>query len=168
MARDDASTVSIPVVLDDVYSEDGVIYNADAAVGPWVAKLLGPPYELPAAGRYTALGVMRDRKLIAGVIYEARGDQGVAVECSIASTSPTWATRPVLRRLFRHAFERGRRITALVSSNNVNSTVACLKMGFQLEGRCAMSWPTDGSDTLIFRMFEFECPWLEPEDRSYG
>jgi RimJ/RimL family protein N-acetyltransferase len=53
----------------------------------------------------SALGVLRDGKLVGGMVYTNFDTQAGTVELSCAARDGRWFTRPILYNLFRYAFE---------------------------------------------------------------
>lgn len=123
-------------------------------VGPWVASKTGGSW---CKGRGTAIGRLKDGKLIGGVLYE--DFTGANVVCHIAGEEG-WASKKFLYIIFHYPLIQigCRRITAPVASNNTASINLMKKLGFELE--CKLEQANPDSDILIFRMFKDQCKFL--------
>lgn len=106
------------------------LVDAGAQVTEWVAKQLGfdggiyPSY---------SIGIVDDGKLIGGVVYHNFTVNNI--EMSIATISPKWAGRGIIRQLLAYPYSLGcERITAIADSENHKSRKLLEKLGFQLEG----------------------------------
>lgn len=123
-------------------------------VGPWVCEQAGGTW---VAGRGTAVGRVKDGRLVAGVLYEDWN--GANVICHIRG-EPGWASRQYLGVIFDYPFRqlKVRRITVPVCSTNAACRKLVEHMGFTLESTLAQATP-DG-DMLLYRMFESECKYL--------
>ena len=83
-------------------------------------------------------------------------------QLSIYSERPQWATRAVLRHLFRLAFvERGLvRLTCRIERRNRHARLLVERLGFRLEGVMRMAF--DGvNDACIYGMTRDGCRWLK-------
>ncbi len=116
---------------------------------------------VPCAG----IGVMRDGKLIAGVIYhDFKPNAGSpTIMASIAAIPGAgWANREILRGLFAYPFgELGvKRLAVVAGVYNVKSHKMNLQMGFTEEG--VLRRGLDGKrDAVIYSMLPEECKWLD-------
>jgi len=83
------------------------------------------------------------------------------VSIHIASVSPKWATREVLKVAFTYAFlELGvQRVTGTVRENNTKARALNLRLGFKQEGVMRQFYDTGESD-IIFGMTKDECKWI--------
>jgi len=135
-----------------VFGND-VTFDAEL-VGPWVSAKTGGHW---CKGRGTAIGRLKDGKLVAGVLYE--DCTGANIVCHIAGEEG-WATRGFLGLIFDYPLNQlgCRRITAPVASNNTASINLMKKLGFELE--CTLEQANPDSDILIFRMFKDQCRFL--------
>jgi len=139
-----------------------VVFGSDMEVADWVASHI-PEFKVDENS--TALGVIRDGELIAGVIYERYN--GVHVEVSIATADPRWAKRSTLKTLFGYPFNqlRCKAITVLVPSSNMESLNLATKLGFRPEAFIKYS-AHDGSALVVLKMFKEDCHWIE--EKNYG
>ena len=136
--------------------------GADEAVAQWVAKQLDIPIEdfLPCS----ACGVILGGEIIAGVVYSNYREltQGSTMEASIASTSPRWATRSVLRDLFAYPFIQVgvQRFWVSCARKNKRSRSLVERLGFVYEGMARKAF--DGrQDAAIYSMLPHECKWIK-------
>lgn len=81
-----------------------LVFGYDKDVAEWVAKRVPLPFDPKDMGPFTAIGVMRDGKPIAGFIYSRFN--GFDIEISGASVSPQWASRGVCFALLSYPFEQ--------------------------------------------------------------
>jgi RimJ/RimL family protein N-acetyltransferase len=141
-----------------------LVYGQDRLVAEWVAAKLG----LSGADDFmpcVAIGIVRDDRLVAGVVYNNyqtdREGSPLSIEMTIASTSPRWASRKVLTELFEYPFIqlRVKRVQALTSVGNAEAQSLLKRLGFSQEGvhRCAYS---DGEDAVSWGMLKHECKWM--------
>ena len=82
------------------------VAGADPFVAAWVARHLD--IEPDEFGPCSACGVVLGGEMVAGVVYNEYRvlKQGSSMQASIASTTPRWATRAVLRDLFAYPFRQ--------------------------------------------------------------
>ncbi len=129
------------------------LYGADEVVRGFVSQLIGED----VSGR--AIGVVANGTIIGGVTYSQF--TGTDMLCGVASSSPKWLSRDVLRQLFSYPFEQEGcgRISAIVGVNNKRSLRLIRGLGFTQEGviRKAMG---DGSDGIFFGLLKEECRWI--------
>jgi len=135
-----------------------LVYGDDARVAKWV----GERARVQEFGPCTAIGIARDGRLVAGVVYNRYS--GPNVEASIASDWPGWWTRGNLFALFWYPFGQlgCRRITAVTRAGNDRAQRMLAKMGFKAEGRCRHAfWDDDG---IVYGMLAEECRWIGGAD----
>lgn len=123
-------------------------------VGPWVCTRGGGTW---TKGRGTAIGKLKDGKLIAGVLYE---DWNGANIVEHIAAEGDWACRKFLNVMFDYPFNQlgVKRITAPVASDNLKCINLVVRMGFTLE--CTLAQATPTADVHIFRMFKEECKYI--------
>ena len=112
---------------------------------------------------YTAIGLIDNDKLIAGVLYS--NYNGPNIVASIAGEGKRWLTREFLWFMFYYPFEQlgVKRITTCVEQANVVSQHFTEHLGFQIE--VIMKDAGRTGDLLMYRMFKDECRYLE---RQHG
>lgn len=110
-----------------------MLFGCDERVAQFVTDILG---ECLASDSFRAIGVLSENRssLIAGVVYHSFTGPNIAVD--IASTSPKWCRKPILKSLFDYPFEQlgCRRITSIVSEENAKSIRFTEGLGFRREG----------------------------------
>jgi RimJ/RimL family protein N-acetyltransferase len=135
---------------------DGVLYGCDREVAEWVASRI-PGFAISPGA--VALGVSRETRLIAGVIYERFN--GVHMEVSISAAEPGWASRAVLARLFGYPFEQMgcKAISCIVPMDNLQSLNLATKLGFEPEAIVKYA-AQSGADILVLKLFRERCRWI--------
>lgn len=124
-----------------------------------VAALVGSKIPGFAPVKFTALGVVRNQKLVGGVIYHNYSRHGI--EVTGAFDDPRWALPQTMRALFDYPFQQLGcvRITAVIAKKNKRSRRLCEGLGFRLEGVARKGF--DGKqDACIYGMLREECKWL--------
>lgn len=140
-----------------MYLVGSVLFGADSIVADFVAARI--PHVNGSFGDHVALGVVRNGKLIGGVVYHNYRRCDICV--SIAFDSPAWAFPATLRLLFAYPFRQlgCARITCLIARRNKASRRLCEGLGFRLEG--VMRKGADGhQDACLYGLLEDECRWL--------
>lgn len=114
-----------------------------------------------------AIGVVYQNQPIAGVVYSGyrKFNNGlVTLEATIASTTPRWCTRPILRAVFRYPFTYLKcvRLQTVCSRKAKDVRAFNERLGFKMEGVGRRAW--DGrTDAICFSMLPQECRWLGGE-----
>jgi RimJ/RimL family protein N-acetyltransferase len=113
-------------------------------------------------GALIAIGIVRDRNLIAGAVFN--NFRQTNIEITFASTTPRWCTRGVLRGIFSYPFEQLglARLTAVTESTNQSVRAFLCHIGFREEGVMRRGFPS-GADAVIYGMLYEECRWLKRE-----
>ena len=126
---------------------------SNESVGHWVAEKLGSGY---FAARSNAIGLMKDNKLIAGVIYENWNRRSIM--CHIAVEGRL--TRLYVGAIFNYAFNvcNVEKIIVPVESHNLKSIKLIENMGFTEEGRIKDSQPN--GDIILYTMVKGDCRFL--------
>lgn len=140
--------------VEPVRFVEGVVYGADDLVNAWVAKHIGMPWEQRSGD--TALGIVKGKELVAGVVYS--DFNGPNVFASIVSKSPVWQrNKRTVAQLFIYPFETlgAARMTCAIASSNRASVRLCERLGFRHEASLLYA-AHDGSDRLVYRIFESE------------
>lgn len=136
----------------------GLLYGADRQVGRWIAdRIEGYSYDPWAP----AIGVVRDRRLVAGASYDRFN--GVHVEASIAAEPGSrWANRTILRGLFAYPFLTlgCEAISVIIPMSNVPSLRLARGLGFRGEAIIRLA-AHDGGDLVILKMFRDGCKWID-------
>lgn len=134
----------------------------DAFVVRWVARELGMDPETYRPG--SGLAIMLDGLLIGGVAFHGyvRHKNGSSIQASIATRSPRWATRRVLREMFAYPFNQlgVTRLWVMASRKDKRARKLQERLGFKFEGIARAAW--DGKvDAAVSSMLPNECRWLK-------
>ena len=124
-----------------------------AEVGHWVAPRVAGQYH---AEMSQAIGLVREGKIVAGVIYENWNGASIVTHIAIEGR----LTPGYLYAIYRFPFVQcgARKIIAPVSVTNTKSTTMCEDMGFTIEARIADATP--GGDLLMYTMTADKCKYL--------
>jgi RimJ/RimL family protein N-acetyltransferase len=135
-----------------------LLYGEDAFVADWVCRKA--PHAENGFEKYVAIGVVESGKLIAGCVYNEY-HPGVSIHVSIASTSPKWCNRRILKAFFGYPFlqMKVKRLTAYTGKSMASVRQFLERLGFQQEGIMRQGFADD--DVVIYGMLRSECPWLE-------
>lgn len=139
-----------------------VLFGADELVAAFVCSRI-PQVGERGFGPSTALGVVKDSKLLGGVVYHQFS--GHDIQASYAFDSPRWATPGVLRTLFAYPFVQLKcvRMTALIPRKNKHAREMILRLGFKLEGVHPKA--ADGrQDAVSYGMLKTDCRWIKRND----
>ncbi|MCK5446165.1 MAG: GNAT family N-acetyltransferase [Rhodospirillaceae bacterium] len=79
-----------------------LVYGEDEFVSEWVAGLI--PH-VSSFGPCSAIGVVSNDKLLAGVVYHDYQPMFDTIQLSIAAVSPMWARKENIRGLLEYPFE---------------------------------------------------------------
>ena len=142
-----------------------MIFDANI-VGPWVAQRVGMERYVP--GTASAIGQVRDGKIISGVLYEDYN--GANVTCHIAGEGRNWLNRKFLSIIFDYPFNQlgVKRITGYVLDTNKAAQRLDEHLGFKREATLRDAHPE--GDIIIYCMTADECRWLKelPYDRVFS
>ena len=122
-------------------------------VGEWVAEHTRGRYH-PVSSQ--AIGLVRDDKLVAGVIYENYNGTSLWVHIAITGR----LTPQYLKEIFRYPFVTCdvEKIIAPVGSNNVKSSKLVENMGFVEEARIRDA--TLDGDIIMYTMSKSNCRFI--------
>lgn len=123
-------------------------------VGEWVCERTGGTWS-PADA--FALGLLRDGKLVAGVIYDHYNHASVAMH---VAGEGKWFDREYARKCFDYAFNGlgVRKILGFVPEGNRKARRFDEHLGFTEETR--ISNATRDGDLIIYSMTKDKCRWL--------
>lgn len=142
-----------------------LIIGWDAAIARWVGDRLG----IDDFGQYTALGIADAAgDLLAGVVFNNYRPDIPNIEATIATTTPRWCNRGVLRAIFSIPFQQYgcTRITAVVENKNQPARAFLCRLGFHEEGLMRQGF-RGGGDAVIYGMLRSECRWLAKEPAEH-
>lgn len=124
-------------------------------VARWTLDHFGTQW-VPGSGQ--AIGLEREGKLIAGVVFE--GWNGASVRMHVAADGPHWLNREYLFTCFWYVFEQlnCKKALALVAESNYASRRFVEHLGFTLEVTLKDCHP-DGA-LLVYSLAKAQCKWL--------
>ncbi len=79
------------------------VSDVDGVVARWVSRHIAGGHR--GFNASTAIGIVDDGELVAGVVYHDYNPEAGIIEISAASTTKRWLTRPVLSTLFSYPFD---------------------------------------------------------------
>ena len=141
-----------------------IVYGADQAVADWVSFGLGSKQPL-FTEKFTAIGVVEDSKLLAGIVYhnyiKTIDSKPLFIEMSIYSVDKRWCSRHNLRNIFLYPFIQLNleRTQAICAANDEGVIMFLERLGFKKEGLHRKAHLT-GGDALSFGMLKDECKWI--------
>lgn len=108
---------------------------------------------------FTALGLVKDGELVAGVIYNLYTGTSICMHVG-AKPGRRWLTRGFLYAAFDYPFNelKCRRVTGLVPSKNSDARRFDRHLGFEFEGIMRHALADD--DLMIFGLLKENCRWL--------
>lgn len=133
-----------------------IFFDADI-IGPWVSQRAGlPPYK---PGSASAIGRIKDGKIVAGVLYEDYN--GANVVCHIAGEGKNWLNRRFLSIIFDYPFNQlgVKRITGYVLAENEAAQRLDEHLGFEREFVMKDAHPK--GDVIGYVMTRGKCRWLK-------
>ena len=139
-----------------------ILLNRDDYVSAWLqSKIPGISFH-----DCKAIGIIKNQKLIAGVVYHNLRDG--QIEASIAVTDKNWANKTILYALFAYPFKQCNchRILVTVRDNNNKSIKLAKRLGFKHEGKLRQMFPPN--DAVLLGMLRSECKWLNIKGNNYG
>jgi RimJ/RimL family protein N-acetyltransferase len=112
-------------------------------------------------GGMKGLGLERDGKLVAGVLYEGFNGQNVWVHLA-AEPGGRWMTREFLRYCFHYPFNemKVKRLSGYVDASNDKARRLNEHLGYKPEAVLAGAG-IDGGDVVIYVMWRDDCRYLE-------
>ena len=140
-----------------------LVVGQDEQVTRWVQQQFP---QIMSFGDCTAIGVARDNRLIAGIVYY--NYHGHMLDISIAATDPRWCTRRVVRAVFTYPFEQlnVRRVQVSVPKHDKRNRRMLERAGFKFEGKRRQACQ-DGADACEYSMLRHEAErWLEIKGRE--
>lgn len=109
---------------------------------------------------YAAIGLERDDRIVAGVLYESMTKCDVNMHCAI--DDPYAVNFAYLFTVFDYPFNQCglARVTGLVPASNTKTLEFDInKVGFKVEGYVRKALP-NGENVVILGMLKEECRWL--------
>lgn len=138
-----------------------ITYSFDAElVGKWVVEKAGGIY----SGINTAIGVLNDGKLIAGVMYEGftgqEGSNGGTIFIHSRIDNPSKVTRQFYFMIFDYPFNqlKVKVLRGIVDKNNLCAIRLNEHIGFKRE--CELRDYFLNSDAIVYAMRKDDCRFL--------
>lgn len=148
----------LPVRTPVFWTADNCVFGQDDIVAAWVAKHLPEPYEVRPGPR--AVGIVHDKKLAAGAIFEVHKVAPHVVHVAVAVTDARCLTKGTLGRWFWYPFRFvncSQILTYYAASNDLarsfNRQIGMVSVA-RLPGAAY-----DQSDLIVNQMLRDECPW---------
>ncbi len=144
-----------------------LVFGHDKEIAEFVRQRT-PQLDNTGFGDCVAIGVIRFKRLIGGVVYNNYHPQIGNVWVHFAFDDPRWATPSVMGSVCAYPFiQLGcKRVTAIVKRKNKRSRTFIEKgIGFRLEGCIRKGFGND--DAMIYGLLRHECRWLE-ENKNNG
>jgi hypothetical protein len=135
-----------------------LLYGSSEHVLLWVADRIDP---MPVFGPdAVAIGVMREGRLIAGVVYDRY--TGTDMQLSIAADSPRWATRENIASLLSYPYKQlgCARTTLIQSVNNDRARKLAVGLGYEIEGLLRCGWDGHTDALVLGALFEDVAHWF--------
>ena len=138
-----------------------IISQPSHLIAHFVALRQGKP-ELESWGHYSALGLVRGDRIVAGVVYNNWEAQNVCAHIG-AIEGRHWLTRSFLHAMFAYPFVQcgKRRITALVAKRNKTARKFVDNLGFVYEGSLRHYYGND--DLIVYGLLRERCRHLPKE-----
>jgi len=108
----------------------------------------------------TCIGFGDEKRLLGAVVYSDYNGYDMRASIAVEPKS-NWASRRVLRALFRYPFIDNNciRLTVLCAKKNKTSRSMVERMGFKYEGN--MRWGFGDDDLIAYGMLKEECRWIK-------
>ena len=110
---------------------------------------------------YTAIGLVRNNELVAGVIYTFYTGANICMHVG-AKPGRMWLNREFLHACFDYPFNelKCRRVTGLVPKKNKQARRFDEHLGFTLEGMMRHALADD--DICVYGLLKENCKWSRP------
>lgn len=140
---------------------NGLIDQPEEAIGAFVSDRMGRPHEM--WGEKRAIGWVRDRLLVAGVIYNHFSTVSCCMHVA-ANPGRNWLSPEFLFAAFDLPFRQWnlRRVTGLVPKDNMDARRFDEHLGFQYEGEMRGALP-DGGSLLVYGLLRDDCRWIRED-----
>lgn len=132
------------------------IISNPARVWDYVSKTI----PVPATSGMKGIGLEKDGRLVAGVLYEGFNGRNVWMHVA-AEPGGRWMTREFLRYAFHYPFnEMGvERVSGYVEASNEQARRFDEHLGFVEEARLEGA-ASDGGDVILYRMWKKDCRYV--------
>lgn len=141
-----------------------LICQPKAMIANFVCDMMGEPCQ--NWGNYSAIGLVEDGELIAGVVYNHFNHPSICMHVG-AVDGKRWATREFLFAVFDYPFNQLEcsRVTALVPKKNIKARKFDKHLGFRFEGRMRKAL-SDGDDIVFYGMMKENCKWIKRSENG--
>lgn len=135
--------------------QSSLLFDEDQRIADWCAMRM--PHFSGWGTRPSCIGLERDRKLRAGVVYTNYSRGNVFASIVIDGRM----NRQFLHAIFFNPFIAWgvRHITCTIEDENLKSIKLCTHLGFKECGRLRQA-AFNGGDIIILGMLKSECRWL--------
>lgn len=101
-----------------------------------------------------------DYEFLCVAVYNGREDANIGM--SVASVSPKWGMKSVLRVAFDYPFNQLglNRITGYIRATNTQAIRNAERIGLKHEGTLRKYY-SNGDDCLVYGMLKEECRWID-------
>lgn len=151
--------------------EGSVLYDADEDVADFVSERIPHMQGARFTPPYYAIGVVRDAKLVGGVVFHnarySLAGKMIDIEMGAAFEASDWCRPSTLRRLFEFPFVTldCPRMTTITARKNRPARLIDEGLGFKLEG--VHPEAIDGKqDAVSYGMLRKNCLWIDPQKRG--
>tara|TARA_R110000803_G_scaffold44377_3_gene93967 strand:- start:627 stop:1043 length:417 start_codon:yes stop_codon:yes gene_type:complete len=136
-----------------------IISHPKEDIAKLVSEAVGIDQHMPFEN-YSALGLVKNNQLIAGVIYNHFTETSIMAHIA-GKPGKRWLNRDFLFAMFDYPFNQlgVNRITGLVAKKNKEARRFDEHLGFKYEGNMRHALADD--DMLIYGMLKRECKWLK-------
>lgn len=133
-----------------------LILDAPKIVGNWVYARTGGTFPENIC---TAIGLAKDNKLVAGVVYE--GFNGASIKTHIAIDDKTYLTKAFIHKIFSYPFDQlnVHKLIGVVDSSNTKALALNKRLGFKQEG--VLEGASLTGDLILMTMTKSQCRWLK-------
>lgn len=137
-----------------------LLLGEDERVARWIGERVG----IEDFGLCTTMGfVGKDGSLLGACLFNNYRHPNI--EATIATVSPRWCSRSILRGIFSYPFlQLGcTRVTAITEVMNQPARAFLCRLGFQEEGILRKAFPS-AIDAVVYGMLAEECRWITAEE----
>lgn len=138
-----------------------IVYGADEFVSRWVSSKF-PGHR--GFGPCTAIGITRQDRMIAGLVWHDYRPQYGSIQMSIASEPKSrWCSRLVMEAFFHYPFvQLGCKSVFICVRRKAKKTRKFVeKVGFKFSGLLRRGFGTE--DMVIYDMLQNECRWIRSD-----
>ena len=132
-----------------------IVVGFDEQIKQWVQNETGMGID----GDVRCMGVVRDDKLIAGIVYH--NYKGFMVEATLVTTDRRWIGKDVIKAFMAYPFETlgCERFWATTNRKNKKMRKLFEGLGFKYEG-CARKAFDGNEDAMIYSILKDENKWI--------